>query len=116
GAGQTRGDVAHVAVGRDALDAAGDRHVGDPAPVRTEAKAAVVGHVERAVGPARCAVGTAAGRGDRPDGAVVVERDASAADLDERDALRTETGRTIEELETCCEQVPRGRHRVSWPA
>src|SRR5207247_8814646 len=79
-AGQTDGDVAHLARERDALDAPGDGVGRDPASLVSEREAAVVRDVERAVGAERGAVGAPAGTRHARERAVVPERDALAAD------------------------------------
>ena len=99
-AGQTDGDVAHLARERDALNAPGDGVGRGPASVVSEREAAVVRDVERAVGPERGAVGAPAGPRHARQGAVVPERDALAADLREGDAPGAEPDRPLGELES----------------
>src|SRR5213076_774898 len=98
-AGQTDGDVAHLARERDALKAPGDGVGRGPASVVSGREAAVVRDVERAVGPERGAVGAPAGARHARERAVVPERDALAADLGEGDAPGAEPDRSLGELE-----------------
>src|SRR5438093_1624906 len=105
-AGQTDGDVAHLARERDALDAPGDGVGRDPASLVSEREAAVVRDVERAVGAERGAVGAPAGARHASERTVVPERDALAADLGEGDAPGTEPDRPLGELEAGGEDGP----------